>query len=183
MEALHEDEEPGADILAGLLEALHCGGLVDVRVGELVLLHAGVGEVALALVEPAGRKWRVGEEPEAEDSYKGGDGTLNDEEPRRITSVPGPFDVSSSLLGSPPVVLQTYRTGRGGLGPLPSPARDTACAVQAREDTGGNKTRKARSQDLSAIQHGNASSHLCLVKVRTHSEGTHCHLEDVPLRV
>ena len=49
------------------------------RVGDLVLLHAGVGKVPLALAEPVGRQGGVGEEPEAEDGDEGGSGTLDDE--------------------------------------------------------------------------------------------------------
>lgn len=66
MEVLHEAEEPGTRIPAGLLEAVH-GGCVLLRgVGDAVLLHALVGELAFALVEPAGGQGCVWEEPEAE---------------------------------------------------------------------------------------------------------------------
>jgi hypothetical protein len=40
-----------------------------------------VGELSLALVEPAGRQGRVGQHPEADEGDEGGGGTLDNEQP------------------------------------------------------------------------------------------------------
>lgn len=153
VEALHEDKEPCADILACLLEAVHRRAGADQRVGRLVLLHTGVGELALAAGEPAGCKGRVREEPEADDGHGGSDSTLNDEEPRR--------PMSARI--SPPtaflVIAVPTKRREGSF--LPTPPCKTAGTVHAGEDAGSNEPREPSGQDLGAVQHGDASSHLC----------------------
>lgn len=80
MEVLHENEEPGTLVAAGLLEALHGRGLA-VIVRELVPLHAAMGNLSLALAEPAGRQRRVGKQPESEQGDHGRGDAFEQEEP------------------------------------------------------------------------------------------------------
>jgi len=80
MEVLHKAEKPGSLILACLLETVP-GRTSLLRVRDLVLLHALVSKLLLALCEPASREGSVGEHEEAENGYEGGDGAFNDEKP------------------------------------------------------------------------------------------------------
>lgn len=80
MEVLHKAEKPGSLILASLLETIP-GRTSLLRVRHLILLHALVGKLLLAVRKPAGRERSVGEHEEAENGYQGGDGAFNDEKP------------------------------------------------------------------------------------------------------
>lgn len=80
MEILHEAEEPGSFVATGLLETLPCGSLFD-RVRELVLLHAAVSKLALAVVEPASCQRCVGQHPETDNGDEKSSGTFEKEKP------------------------------------------------------------------------------------------------------
>lgn len=139
MEVLHETEEPGALVHARLLETLPGRGLLE-RVRDLVLLHAVVCDVPLALVQPAGVKGVVGKEPEAQDGDEGGDGTFEDEEPG-----------AWSVIVPWPVVRAS----------IPSPACDAADVIKAGKDAGGDEAGETSGQNLGAVEHGDAGSNLC----------------------
>lgn len=79
MQVLHEAECPGLGVLDRLLESDHDRRLA--LVVDAVALHALVRNLALLLVEPAGRQGRVGEQPEAEQADESRGCTLEDEEP------------------------------------------------------------------------------------------------------
>lgn len=81
MEILHQAEQPRPLIPHSLLQAIHSRSLLIIRVGQLILLHAGVSELALTVVEPARRQGRIGEEPETEEGDEARGGALDDEEP------------------------------------------------------------------------------------------------------
>lgn len=80
MEVLHKAEKPGSLVLASLLKTLpRRASFLKVR--DLVLLHALVSKLLLALCEPASRERSIGKHEEADDGDQGGDGTFNDEKP------------------------------------------------------------------------------------------------------
>lgn len=81
MEVLHETEEPSPLIRASLLETLPRRSLLIRSIRQLILLHAGVRKLLLALVEPVGREGSVGEKSKANERHETGRGTLDDEEP------------------------------------------------------------------------------------------------------
>jgi hypothetical protein len=140
MEILHKAKEPSPLIRASLLETLPRRSLLIRSIRELVLLHARVSKLLLALVEPVGREGSVREKNKANERDETSRGTLDDEEP-------GMGLVWGCALG---------------VGDLPSPSLDSLETVHTGKDTSGNESRETGSKDLSAVEKGDSRGDLCL---------------------
>lgn len=88
MEVLHEAEHPRPLVTTGLLQTIHSRRWAVVGISNLVLLHAGVGELLLAIIEPPGGQGGVGQEDEAKQSDHASHCTLDNEEPMGFISKP-----------------------------------------------------------------------------------------------
>lgn len=81
MEVLHQTENPGPLVAAGLLQAVHGRSLDIRRVRNPVPFDTCMCQLTFAFLKPSRGEGSVWQKPEANEGDEAGDGSLDDEEP------------------------------------------------------------------------------------------------------